>query len=66
MVIKNTESLEKVLRRFKRKVEQTGILKELKKREWFVKPSLRRKLKNRNSYALNKKRIRRLEQKIII
>jgi small subunit ribosomal protein S21 len=66
MVIKNTESLEKVLRRFKRKVEQTGILKELKKREWFVKPSLRRKLKNRNSYARNKKRIRRLEQKIII
>lgn len=33
------ESLESVLRKFKRKIKNEGTLKELKQREYFEKPS---------------------------
>jgi small subunit ribosomal protein S21 len=42
--IGDSESIDKALRRFKKKYERSGILKELKK-ELFVKPSLRREWK---------------------
>lgn len=35
---------EKALRQFKRKVDQSGILRELKEREHYVKPTTKRKL----------------------
>jgi len=35
---------EKALRQFKRKVENSGILRELKEREYYVKPTTKRKL----------------------
>jgi small subunit ribosomal protein S21 len=39
------ERLESLLRRFERKVEAAGILKEVRRREFYLKPSVRRKLK---------------------
>ena len=39
------ESVEALLRRFKRSVEAAGILKEARKRDFYVKPSVRKKLK---------------------
>ncbi len=39
------ESLESVLRKFKRKIKNEGTLKELKKREYFEKPSETKKRK---------------------
>jgi len=36
---------EKALRLFKKKVEDSGLLKEVKDRQQFVKPSIDRKLK---------------------
>jgi small subunit ribosomal protein S21 len=35
---------EKALRQFKRKIEDSGLLKELRDREHYVKPSIKRKL----------------------
>jgi len=35
---------EKSLRLFKKKVEENGILKELRKRDHYVKPSIKRKI----------------------
>ena len=35
------ESIDKALRRFKKKYERSGILKEYKKRTFFVKPSVK-------------------------
>jgi len=39
------ESFESLLRRFNKKVQQNGILSEIRRREYFEKPSIRRKKK---------------------
>jgi small subunit ribosomal protein S21 len=39
------ESFESLLRRFNRKVQQEGILSEIRRREHYEKPSVRRKKK---------------------
>jgi len=36
----DNEPIDKALRRFKKKYERSGILKEYKKRTFFVKPSV--------------------------
>ena len=40
------ESLESALKRFKRKGARAGVLSEVKKREHYVKPSVKRKKKS--------------------
>ena len=48
------ESFDSLLRRFNKKVQQHGILSELRRREHYEKPSIRRKRKraaNRRSVA---------------
>jgi small subunit ribosomal protein S21 len=41
----NNESFESLLKRFNRRVQQTGILSEVRRREHYEKPSVRRKRK---------------------
>jgi len=41
--IKENESIDKALKRFKKKFEKTGVLKELRARTSFEKPSVRRR-----------------------
>jgi small subunit ribosomal protein S21 len=43
------ESLEKALKRFKKKIEREGILKQLKARKHYEKPSERRRKKRKGS-----------------
>ena len=43
--VRNGESLEQALRRFNREVLRDGIIKELKKRERYEKPSIVKKRK---------------------
>ena len=50
------DSLEAALKRFKRQCEKEGILSEVRKREHFEKPSVKRKKK---SIAAKKKAIRK-------
>ena len=38
--LKEGESIEKALKKFKRKFEKTGIVKELRNRQAFTKPSV--------------------------
>ncbi len=45
--VRNNESLEQALRRFNRDVLRDGILKELKEREHYTKPSECKRLKNK-------------------
>ncbi|MDX5321340.1 MAG: 30S ribosomal protein S21 [Bacteroidota bacterium] len=42
--VKENESLEKALKKFKKKYEKTGVLKELRARQAFVKPSVKKRL----------------------
>ncbi|BDD03125.1 30S ribosomal protein S21 [Aureibacter tunicatorum] len=38
--VKENESIEKALKRFKKKFERTGVLKELRNRNFYEKPSV--------------------------
>lgn len=38
--IKEGENIERALKKFKRKYEKTGVVKELRRRQAFVKPSV--------------------------
>ncbi|MBP8849256.1 MAG: 30S ribosomal protein S21 [Breznakibacter sp.] len=38
--IKEGENIEKALKKFKRKFEKTGVMKELRSRQAFTKPSV--------------------------
>ena len=53
-VVRENESLDEALRRFKRQVNKAGILQETRKREFYLKRGLKRKLKSemarRNKY----------------
>ena len=46
VVIKDNESLDSALRRFKRNCAKAGILQEVCKREHYEKPSVKRKKKS--------------------
>lgn len=41
--VKENESIDRALKRFKKKFERTGVLKELRSRTHFTKPSVARR-----------------------
>ncbi len=41
--LKEGENIERALKKFKRKFEKTGVIKELRDRQAFTKPSVRRR-----------------------
>ena len=57
--VREDESLENAIKRFKRKCEKSGILTEIKKRQHYEKPSVKRK---RKALAARKKLLKRLAQ----
>jgi small subunit ribosomal protein S21 len=59
--VRENASFENALRKFKKQCEKEGILSEVKKREHFEKPSLKRKKK---AVAARKKAMRRVGQAV--
>ena len=57
--VRDDESFENALRRFKRKCEKAGVLTELKKRQHFEKPSVKRK---RKEVQARKKMLRKMAE----
>ena len=55
IVVEEGESIESALRRFKRKVQQQAIIKEIKKHSVYYKPGEKKRMKE----ALARKRMRR-------
>ncbi len=45
IIIGENEPIDKALRRFKKKYERSGVLKEFKKRTFFTKPSVKKRMK---------------------
>ncbi len=43
ITVKENESIDKALKRFKKKFERTGVLRELRRRSAFTKPSVARR-----------------------
>ena len=48
-VVKENETIEDALRRFKRDVSRSGTLAEARKREYYVKPSISKKIKQKEN-----------------
>ena len=62
-VVRKNESLDDALRRFKRSVSKTGTLQEYRKREFYEKPSVKRKKKSEAARKRkNKRRFQFLEE----
>ena len=52
----DNESIESALKRFKKKIQKAGILSEIKRRERYEKPSIKKK---RKSEAARKRRVQK-------
>ncbi len=52
--VRENESIESALKRFKKKIQKAGILSEIKRRERYEKPSVKRK---RKSEAARKRKV---------
>ncbi len=44
ITVQENESIDKALKRFKKKYERSGILKEYKKRTFYLKPSISKRM----------------------
>ena len=54
--VKEGENIEKALKKFKRKFEKTGVVKELRSRQQFDKPSVLKRLKMERAIYVQKLR----------
>ena len=59
IVVQDNESLDRALRRFKRKVQRSGLYSELRKRRYYEKPSAQRKRKKEAAIRRERRRQRR-------
>ena len=60
--IQDGESIENALRRFKRRVQQEDIIKEVRKHSFYLKPGERRRIKQ----ALARKRTRKKVRRVVV
>ena len=58
VIVNDGESLESALKRFKRKVQQEDIIKDIKKHSFYMKPGEKRRIKQ----ALARKRLRKKQR----
>ena len=54
--VKDGENIERALKKFKRKFEKTGVMKELRKRQKYNKPSVLKRLKMEHAVYVQKLR----------
>jgi small subunit ribosomal protein S21 len=52
--VKEGENIERALKKFKRKFEKTGVVKELRSRQQFNKPSVVRRLNKEHAVYVQK------------
>ena len=57
--IQDGESIENALRRFKRKVQQEDIIKEVKKHSFSLKPGEKKRIKQALARKRSRKKVRR-------
>ncbi len=62
VIVREDEPFEQALKRFKKMCEKAGILSEIKKREFYEKPSVRRKKKLMAARKRLLKRLKRMKQ----
>lgn len=45
IMVSENEPIDRAIKRFKKKYERSGVLKEFKKRAYFTKPSVKKRMK---------------------
>jgi small subunit ribosomal protein S21 len=61
--IREGEQIEEALRRFKRECEKNGIMQEIKRREYFESPAVRKKRKAAEARRKMKRRLMRQKRR---
>ena len=56
IIVKKDESIDSALRRFKKEVAKNGTLQELRKREYYLAPSAKRRAKHEAAMKRAKKK----------
>jgi small subunit ribosomal protein S21 len=52
--VKEGENIERALKKFKRKFEKTGVIKELRERQAYTKPSIKRRQEVKHAIYIQK------------
>ncbi len=63
VVKRENESTEKLIKRFKKAVQEDGLTKELRKREYYRSPSIKRKEKEKEAERRRRKAEAKLKRK---
>jgi len=56
IIVGENESLESALKRFKKKVDEEGVIKKYRENQYFMKPSMKRRLAQKESVRKEKQR----------
>ena len=56
IIVKKDESIDSALRRFKKEMVKSDTLQELRKREYYIAPSAKRRLKHEAAMKRSKKK----------
>lgn len=64
VLVDDSEPIEKALRRFKKECQKSGILSELRRREYYEKPSVRRKRKEEAAKRKQRRRMLKLQRRM--
>ncbi len=62
VVVEEGEKIEAALRKFKRRVQQESIIKEIKKHSVYIKPGEKRRMKEAQARKRMRRRLRRDRQ----
>lgn len=64
ILVDDNEPIDKALRRFKKECQKSGVLTELRRREYFEKPSVRRKRKAEAAKRKQRRKLMKIQRKM--
>jgi len=64
VALRDNESIDSLIRRFKKKFVKSGIMKEIRNKEFYLKPSMRKKLKRREAERTRRREEAKIAKKM--
>jgi small subunit ribosomal protein S21 len=61
IIVQENEPIDRAIKRFKKKYERSGVLKEFKKRTFFTKPSIKKRMKRQKAIRRAKRSAEEVE-----
>ena len=61
IIVQENEPIDRAIKRFKKKYERSGVLKEFKKRTFFTKPSIKKRMKRQKAIRRAKRTAEEVE-----